>query len=187
MIIDVSAKDGDGGIINTNAIIDAVGAIGDYNTTEVIMVVHPVVLGSINKLNLIDWAHFDQRGIKIDSFKKIRLMTNNSAMTARFVPAVDGGSPAPGYTKYYSYILGPGAIDFGYGLPNTPLAFERDAAGCNGAGMETIFSRVEWAIHPKGYKFTTERPSLDDLKDGTKWTRVWDRRRIPFAAIISRG
>lgn len=97
---------------------------------------------------------------------------------------VVAGSP----TKYYSWLFGPGAIAMGVGSPKVPFEIERTPASGNGGGQEDVYSRVEWIIHPQGFKFgLSDTPSLAQLNAAANWDRAFERKRVKLACLISQG
>lgn len=83
-------------------------------------------------------------------------------------------------------------------------ADERQARAGNGGGVETLWERKTWILHPFGYQFTgtdiTNRantngrtgantgvdelsPLLADLRKAANWDRVVDRKNVPIAFL----
>ena len=175
---DLSSGTGAAALISAEAIIDARQQLGDHDSLLRGMAVHSVVLSTMRKLNLIDTIPFSRGEINMPSYLGLPLLVDDG-MT------VDtSGSD----TLYYTYLFGPGAIALGYGSPKVPYEVKRDPDAGNGGGQETVFSRVEWIVHPQGYQFgLSETPTPAQLEAAANWTRAWERKRIPLAAIISKG
>ena len=94
--------------------------------------------------------------------------------------------------KYVSILFGAGAIGYGEGSPKVPVEIEREARQGNGGGVETLWERKSWLIHPFGYKFTSttvsaQSATLANLKLAANWQRVIERKNVPLAFLITNG
>ena len=106
---------------------------------------------------------------------------------------VDDGMPViPGSTsgfKYVSVLFGQGAFGYGVGSPMVPVEVEREAAQGNGGGIETLWVRNTWILHPFGFKSTGtpsgESFTLAELGAATSFDRVVDRKNVPLAFLIT--
>ena len=174
MVQDITGNTGANALINAYAIIDAAATMGDRDTVLTSIVVHSTVLATMRKLNLIDTIPYSVANINFPAYLGKPILVDDG-MT------VVGGN-------YYTYLFGSGAIALGVGSPKMPFETQRTPAAGNGGGQETVFSRVETVIHPQGYKFKLDStPTMAQLEDAASWERAWERKRIPVAAIISRG
>lgn len=114
-------------------------------------------------------------------------------MNARVV--VDDGMPTFGTgvdRKYLSILFGPGAIGYGRGVPRKPTAISRYEERANGGGVEVLWSRKTWLIHPAGFDFLSATitgpglsPTWANLQLATNWERVLDRKNIPMAFYLT--
>jgi hypothetical protein len=103
---------------------------------------------------------------------------------------VDDGMP---FTNgvFESWLFGSNAILMGMSQPKVPTEVYRLPQAGNGGGMETLFNRVEWAIHPAGYAYnqtyTVGGPSNATLATAANWTRVFpERKQIRIARLKTR-
>lgn len=92
--------------------------------------------------------------------------------------------------RYVTVIFGAGAIGYGNAAPLVPVEPKRDPDGGNGGGVDTLWTRKKWIVHPFGYQFTSasvaaESATLAELKDPTNWTRVLDRKLVPVAFLVT--
>lgn len=98
------------------------------------------------------------------------------------------GDSAPFYT---SVLYGQGAFGYGDGMPVTPVAIEREEAQGEGAGVETIWTRKTWLLHPSGFAVDTAPAAtsytLAELALAATWNRVVDRKNVPMAFLITNG
>ena len=111
---------------------------------------------------------------------------------------VDDGLPTFGTgvdRKYLSILWGQNAIAFG----QDEVAFadgevDREPSRGNGQGVDTLWSRRKWLIHPFGFKFLSTTitgpglsPTWADLALATNWERVLTRKQVPMAFLVSNG
>lgn len=106
---------------------------------------------------------------------------------------VDDGMPViAGSTsgfKYVSVLFGEGAFGYGAGSPTTPVAVEREEAQGNGGGIETLWVRNTWILHPFGFQATGtpsgESFTLAELANATSFDRVVERKNVPMSFLIT--
>src|SRR5690606_10180 len=131
-----------------------------------------------------------QGNLTIATYKGLRVIVDDS------MPILSGSGTT---AVYLSVLFGGGAFGFGgveghafafgEGIPKTPVELERVAAAGNGGGMETLWMRKTWAIHPLGYSWVEPSgvdalvemsPTLADLRKATVWDRVVHRKQVPM-------
>lgn len=99
-------------------------------------------------------------------------------------------------SKYTSVIFGEGAFGYGNGAPTTPVEVEREASQGNGGGIETLWTRKTWILHPFGFKQATSGSgstavpasdsfSVAELELAATWDRVVERKNVPIAFLIT--
>jgi hypothetical protein len=106
---------------------------------------------------------------------------------------VDDGMPViAGSTsgfKYVSALFGAGAFGYGVGSPTTPVAVEREEAQGNGGGIETLWVRNTWILHPFGFQATGtpsgESFTLAELGNASSFDRVVARKNVPMAFLVT--
>ena len=188
MVVDVSATLG----FDAGAFIDATQTMGDAlmsNTGEVLGVIamHSFVYGQARKQQLIDFIRDAENNTMFATYQGYRVVVDDS------MTVVGTGNDR----KFISIIFGNGAIGYGEGNPTNPLAYEREESRGNGGGVETLWSRKTWLLHPLGYSFTSavitgngsetvpRSASWQDLAQATNWNRVVDRKHVPVAFLVT--
>ncbi len=188
MIIDVSATSG----FDTGAFIDATQTMGDAlmgNGSQVLGVIamHSFVYGQARKQQLIDFIRDADNNTMFATFQGYRVVVDDQ------MTVVGTGAER----KFISVIFGQGAIGYGEGTPTTPLAYEREESRGNGGGVEVLWTRKTWLLHPFGYSFTSavitgngtetvaRSASWQDLANATNWNRVFERKHIPIAFLVT--
>ena len=94
--------------------------------------------------------------------------------------------------QYTTMMFGPNFIGWGEGKPRVPVELWRSPQLGNGGGLEQLWERKTWAIHPYGFKFTNstvsaQSPTFADLKVPANWQRVIPRKLVPIAFVVTNG
>lgn len=98
--------------------------------------------------------------------------------------------------KYTSYFFAQGALGYaeatGEGGPKKPVELETAPSAGNGEGVDTVWYRRHWIMHPKGVKFTSASvagagPSNAELATAANWERVYDPQNIRIVAVTTNG
>lgn len=188
MVVDVSANKG----FDAGAFIDATQTMGDAlmgGSGEVLgaIAMHSFVYAQARKAQLIDFIRDAENNTMFATYQGYRVIVDDS-MT------VVGRDTS---RKFISIIFGQGAIGYGEGNPSNPLEYEREASRGNGGGVETLWTRKTWLLHPFGYSFTSavitgnstettpRSASWQDLANATNWKRVVDRKHVPIAFLVT--
>lgn len=188
MVVDVSSTLG----FDAGAFIDATQTMGDAlmgNSGEVLGVIamHSFVYGQARKQQLIDFIRDAENNTMFATYQGYRVVVDDS------MTVVGAGAER----KFISIIFGNGAIGYGEGDPTKPLEYEREASRGNGGGVETLWSRKTWLLHPLGYTFTSavitgngsetvaRSASWQDLANATNWNRVVERKHVPIAFLVT--
>lgn len=185
MTHDVSGSSFVDGLTNmtAEAFIDATATMGDSMEDLALVVCHSIVYARLLKNNLIDFVSDSANG------NAVRIPT----YLGREV-IVDDAMPATGGV-YETWLFGRGAIRLGLGAPKVPTEVFRDPAANNGAGKETLHSRIELCIHPNGHAYKGTSPNggpsnaatTNNLAHAASWSRVFaERKMIKMARLITR-
>lgn len=163
--------------------IDTQAQLGDKLGVYGVAAMHRLVYTQMQKANLIDYVTDDVQKVQIPYYQGSRIV-------------VDNGMPvfgASGSRRSLVVFFGPGAIGYATETPENGQEFERSASRGNGGGVDVLWTRRNYIMHPLGYSFTSAvitgngtetRPasaSWADLADATNWNRVLPREHIPLA------
>jgi hypothetical protein len=103
----------------------------------------------------------------------------------------DGMAVRAGTTSgfvYTSVLFTAGAFGYGEGSAKTPVELQREAAKGNGGGIETLWERKSWLLHPAGYQATGtpagDSFSLAELALATSWARVVERKNVGISFYV---
>jgi hypothetical protein len=187
MVVNISVTTGtpaDTNRFNADTFIDAAMTSGDDLDAYVAIAVHSIVYGRMIKNNLIVYVADSDERLVIPTYMGKRVI-------------VDDGMPTfgTGITRQYlSILFAAGAFAYGNGSPKVPEEVQRYPERGNGGGIEVLWSRKDWVIHPQGYKWletTVTAPGLSptwaNLALATNWQRVVERKLVGMAFIVTNG
>lgn len=165
-VFDISGLSGAAAVIESEALIDAGGMLGDAEGKLTSMAMHSATERKLRKLDLIDYL--------VDSEGKPTIATYQGKRVI-----VDDGMPVSSGV-YTTYLFGPGAIGYGEGTPKVPVETDRNALV--GGGEDILVSRRHFILHPRGIAFTgtfaKDTPTNAELATAAKWTRVYEPKNI---------
>jgi hypothetical protein len=169
--------DATGATISAEAIIDAAATMGDADDRLSAIVMHSKVYAQLAKLNLIDFIP--------DSDGKVRFPTYLGYQVIRDDDCWNDGSVA------HTYLLARDAFAWGEGTPRVPVEVDRRPRGGDGGGIEELWTRREFCMHPYGFAFTSTTmagtsPTNAELVLAANWNRVApERKQVGIAVLIS--
>lgn len=184
LTINISGASYSAGVTDFNAggFIDAVTTAGDSKEGLGMVMMHSIVHSRAQKNNLIDYIPDSEGRIRIATFLGREVI-------------VDDAMPIPSAGVFETWIFGQGAVQIGLGAPKVPTEVERTPAAGNGSGQETLFDRVEWALHPEGHAYVGTAPAggpsnaatTNNLANAASFKRVFtERKQIKIARLVTR-
>lgn len=183
LINDIAIEDGnsatDANKIGSDAIIDTRLKLGDAMNKLTAIMLHSTPYGRLQKLNLIDFEPTNTQNIGFGTYLGHTLIVDDGC------PVVAGGTSG---FKYTTYLFGRGAIARGEGEPDVPIETDRDSL----LGEDYLIQRRHMILHPRGIKFTNtsvagETPSNAELGTVTNWDRVYEKKNIRIAKLVTNG
>lgn len=167
---------------SAGAFLDATLTMGDAMEGLSLVMVHSVVYNRMQKQNLIQFIP-DARGET----------TFPSYLGRRII--IDDSLPSPDVGSYETWLFGGGALRMGQGTPMEATETERQPQSGNGGGSSILYNRVQWAIHPNGYRYMGTPPNggpdnsatVGGLAHEDSWERVYsERKQIKMARLVTR-
>ena len=165
---------------NRDAFTEALYTAGDSAEIFTTIAVHSVVMAQMVKNNDIDFIPDSDGMATIPTYMGKRVIVD------------DGLTVTAGTTdgfKYNSVLFGPGAFGYGVGSPITPVEIEREAAQGDGGGIETLWVRNTWLLHPFGFQQTGTPAGVSftqaELALAAQWDRVLPRKNVPIAYLVT--
>lgn len=170
MVVDAGAD------VDADAFLDAAYTAGDAAGQFSALGVHSTVMKRLAKLDLIEYIKDSTGKIILAYYLDKPVFMDDSLKMAN--------------GQYLSMFFGQGAFGYGIGNPTTPVELERLASGGNGGGAEVLWERQTYLIQPAGFSWKGEdspdkSPTSTQYADAVNWERVFDRKQVPFAAVIS--
>jgi hypothetical protein len=186
MIYDISLATGtvtSANQFSANAFVGGVMTLGDRLNKIGAIAMHSVIYASLVKQQLIQFIPNALGQLVIPTYMGKVLLVDDG------MPTVGTGTGAN--LQYLCALYGQGAFGYGNGTVKVPFEYYRSPDRGNGGGIETLWSRRTWVIHPFGYKWlgaTITGPGISptwaDLKLATNWQRVVARKIIPMAFLV---
>ena len=184
MVIDVASESisgqGAGTRFNRDAFTEALYTAGDSAEIFTTIAVHSVVMAQMVKNNDIDFIPDSDGMATIPTYMGKRVIVD------------DGLTVTAGTTdgfKYNSVLFGPGAFGYGVGSPITPVAIDRNEEQGDGGGIETLWVRNTWLLHPFGFQQTGTPDGVsftqEELALAAQWDRVLPRKNVPMAYLVT--
>lgn len=165
---------------NRDSFTEAAFTMGDAKDELSAIAVHSKVYAQMVKNDDIVYIPDSEGKLTIPTYMGLRVILDDG-MTVT-AGATDG-------FKYTSILFGQGAFGYGVGTPEMPVEVEREAAQANGGGIETLWLRNTWLLHPFGFQATGTPAgvsfTLAELAQATSFDRVIDRKLIPLAFLIT--
>lgn len=194
MIVDISAGVGDAAKFGSNAFIDAAYTMGDQVESITAIGVHSAIDARMVKNDEIETIRGSQGEIVMRTYKGRAVIVDDS------LPVSGTGADR----VFTSILFGGGSIGFagveghavalGEGIPKVPAAISRSEEAGNGGGMESIWERKTWLIHPFGFEWVETgaalveaSPTYADLRKPVFWNRVVSRKQVPLAFLKSKA
>lgn len=169
--------------LSGNVVIDAMQTLGDAKDKVQAIAMHSVPHANLQKLGLLVDNFDPQTGqVMYQSYLGKRVIVDDA------MPAVAGSNRI----TYTSVLFGAGAFQLGVGAPKLPQEVDRAPAQGDGGGVETIWTRRQWIVHPTGFQWSDgsvagESPTLAELALAANWDRSFSRKNVPLAFIRSNG
>lgn len=170
-------------LVSAEAIIDCAYTAGDAAGQFKTIVMHSTVKKRLKKLNLIDFVPDSEGRIAFEYYLGYNVVEDDGVKTV----------VGTNRTKYYTYLVGPGALGWAEVPTATPVEVRREPGQGNGMGVEILYTRRQFAMHPYGIKFTDSNvtgdfPTNAELALTANWTRVYaERKQIPIAFLVTNG
>lgn len=190
-VLDVSTETGATAGVNLDADVsaNAHALLGTSGLSLVAVLMHSRIFWNLRSQSAITYGvnPAGQPDLNMPYWDGKRVLVSDDA------PRVAAGTD--GY-KYTSYFFANGAIGYqeatGAGGPKRPVEIESAASAGNGEGVETVWHRRHWVMHPRGVKFTSAAvsgasPSNAELASASNWQRVYDPKNVRIIAVRTNG
>lgn len=170
-------------LISAEAVMDTAQTMGDAKQELKLIVMHSVVNNRLAKQDLIDFRPDSTGNVWVPHYLNYRVHVSDN------VPVVNVG----GTLRYHNYLFGENVFGWAEHDVAKPVETKSDASAGDGMGVEELWTRRQFAIHPYGIKWTDaqvagEFPTNAELALAANWDRVYpERKQIPMALLITNG
>lgn len=172
-------------------------AVGANKNMFAMAIMHSQVATNLENLQLLEYVKgTDANGIQRDM--TLATWNGRTVLIDDEGTVETTGSGSSAVTKYTTYLLGQGAIDYCDCGAKVPNEVDRDPA-TNG-GMDTLYTRQRKLFAPRGFSFVQPStaiisPTDAQLETAARWTPVkdttstgyYESKSIPIARIVSLG
>lgn len=161
--------------------------LGDQGSQLTAVMMHSRVYWNLRAARALDFGVDPVTGLEFIRWDNLNVIIND------LLPRVAGTTSG---FKYTSYFFANGAVGYseatGAGGPKTPVEMKSTPEAGNGEGIETVWYRRHWVMHPRGVQFTSasvlgNSPTDAELQAAANWNRVYDPKNIRIAAVTTNG
>jgi hypothetical protein len=172
--------DATGSTISAELVIDAGATMGDADERLAAIIMHSKTYARLAKLNLIDFIPDSEGRVRFPSYLGYNVIRDDDCF--------QNG------TITHTYLVARDAFAWGEGTPKHPVEVDRFPSGGNGGGVEQLWSRREFVIHPYGYSWAIAAPGAGmvgqsptnlEMEVATAWTRNAPRKNVGIAILIT--
>ena len=170
-------------LISAEAIIDAKQTMGDAAQKLSVVIMHSVPYSRLQKLNLIDYIPDSEGKIDLATYLGYRLVVDDGC------PAIQGANRI----LYSTYLVSRGAIAWAEHPPKVAVEVERKPSQGDGGGVEELWTRRQYVLHPYGIKWTDssvagQSPTNAELEAAANWDRVYaERKQVGLVELVTNG
>ena len=173
---------------------DAHALLGEQGTALVAIAMHSRVFWNLVAANAIVFGENPANMSPADMLTAVSFYQGKRVLVSDQCPRVAGATSG---FKYTSYLFAAGAIGYAdatgtAGGPKVPTEIDSAPAAGNGEGVQTVWYRRHWVMHPRGVSFTGSPASASGVSDAEistagNWTRVWDPKNVRLVAVTTNG
>ena len=180
MVFDVTGEVGAAAQVSADAIIETAQTMGDASDQLKLIIMHSRVYANLAKQNLIDFIPNSDGKIRFPTYLGYPVIKDDG------VQVDDAGA---GNFHYWTYLLGTGVVGWAESPPDVPVETQRFPEKANGAGVEELWTRRQYVMHPYGFDWTdaataAQFPTNAELATAANWDRVYpERKQIAIAAL----
>jgi hypothetical protein len=161
--------------------------LGDMVDELSAIAVHSTVYKRMVDNDDIDFIPDSQGAMTIPTYLGNRVIVDDGLP---YTPA-GGASDSDSAPLYTSVLFGAGAFGYGEGAPANPVAIQREEDQGDGAGIETLWTRKTYLLHPFGFAVDATPSAtsftIAELEAAATWDRVVDRKNVPLAFLVTNG
>lgn len=164
--------------------IDGQNTFGDALGMIAGIAMHSHVYNNLKKIDNISFEKESDGATEITRYRGLPVIVDDNLP---FTPAAGSGA-GDAAAQYTTYLFGNGAIAMGQGGAPVPTETDRDSLG----GNDILVTRSHFIMHPRGVAFQSASvagaaPTNAELALAANWNRVYERKNVRIAQIITNG
>lgn len=174
-------------------------ALGDNKAKFTLSIMHSSVATNLENLKLLDYMKYTD-GNGIERMLGLATLNGRIVLIDDSMPTEAVTTAGDEHTKYTTYVLGDGAIEYTDCGAKVPYETDRDPA--KNGGQDTLYGRQRKIFSPVGISFTNSgllSPTDAQLETGANWSlansndtedakkEYFPHKAIPIARVITRG
>lgn len=166
-------------VISAEAILDTKQTMGDAAEDLETLVMHSAAFTKLQKLNLIDFIPDSEGRVRFPTYLGYRVIVDDN------VTVVQGTNRK----MYWTYLVANQSIGWAEVPVATPVETDHKPAQGNGMGVDELWTRRQFVLHPYGIKFTDastagEFATNAELATAANWDRVYPERKQIGLALL---
>lgn len=183
---DVAGSPTDSQYISAEAILDTKQTMGDAGDNLAILIMHSVCYTRLQKANLIDFIPDSEGRVNFPTYLGYRVVIDDG------VRVVQGTTNTARYL-YSTYLVGQGAFAWAESPVAVPVEIHNRPDQGNGMGLESMWTRRQYILHPYGFKWTDSSragnfPTDAEYQTTANWDRVVsERKQVDMAELVTNG
>lgn len=169
-------------MMTASSLLEGKQTMGDNAEGLGVLIVHSRVYTNLQVQNLIAFIPNSEGHVTFPTYLGYRVVVSD------LVP-VTGSGPY----VYNSYLLGAGSFAWAEAPTDTPVEIFRNPEQGNGMGVETMWTRRQFILHPAGHKWNDASragnfPTDAEYQAAGNWTRIFpERKQVPMVCIKTNG
>ncbi len=182
LVNDISAVSGSGAYFSDAGVIDAQAKLGENGTVSAgdnnngnfaAILVHPATYAYMRKIDVIDFVPISGQDRPLEFYMGMRVIVDRNAYVNS--------------TVYDSYVLKAGVLRMGLTTSGyLPTEVYRNPT--TGFGIDELYTRRTFAIHPVGYAWADSSvggvsPTDAELTPATNWARVFGAENMGITVL----
>lgn len=170
-------------MISADAVLETKQTMGDESMKLSLIIMHSRIYTNLQKQNLIDMIPNARGEVVIPTYLGYQVLVTDT------VPVTASGADY----IYTTYLLGPGVLGWAEVPPATPVETQHYPAKGNGAGVDELWTRRQYALHPYGFNWTDsscagEFPTNAEMATAANWDRKYsERKQVAIAALLTKN
>lgn len=171
--------------ISAEYIIDAKALLGDQGNQFNAMLMHSAVYAEMLKLDLIEYVPLSSQDGVMEMYQGMRVIVDDRLYNFTRLDAPLGND----VNVYTTFLLKGAAFKYGDSMEGfTPVHIENDET--LGIGVETLYTRKMFAVHPMGFDWTgtpagSAGPTDAELATSGNWELKFGANTLGFVAIYT--